>query len=29
MGTVGDCHDNALIESFQGQMQTELSNTQK
>lgn len=29
MGTVGDCYDNALIESFWGRMQTELLNTQK
>jgi len=27
MGTVGDCYDNALIESFWGRMQTELFNT--
>jgi len=26
-GTVGDCYDNALIESFWGRMQTELFNT--
>ncbi len=29
MGTVGDCYDNALIESFWGRMQTELFNTRK
>jgi len=29
MGTVGDCFDNALIESFWGRMQTELFNTRK
>lgn len=28
-GTVGDCFDNAVIESFWGRMQTELLNTQK
>jgi transposase InsO family protein len=29
MGTVGDCYDNAMIESFWGRMQTELFNTRK
>ena len=29
MGTVGDCYDNALIESFWGRMPTELFNTRK
>lgn len=28
-GTVGDCYDNALIESFWGRIQTELFNTRK
>jgi putative transposase len=28
MGTVGDCFDNAVIESFWGRMQTELLNRQ-
>ena len=26
LGTVGDCYDNAMIESFWGRMQTELLN---
>ncbi len=26
LGTIGDCHDNAMIESFWGRMQTELLN---
>jgi putative transposase len=29
MGTVGDCFDNAVIESFWGRMQTELLNRQR
>jgi len=29
IGTVGDCYDNAMIESFWGPMQTELFNTRK
>jgi len=29
MGTVGDCYDDALIESFWGRMQTELFDTLK
>lgn len=29
MGTVGDCYDNAVIESFWGRMQTELLNRQR
>src|SRR6185436_18332387 len=29
MGSVGDCYDNALIESFWGRMQTELLNRQR
>jgi transposase InsO family protein len=29
MGSIGDCHDNAMIESFWGRMQTELLNRQR
>ena len=29
MGSVGDCYDNAVIESFWGRLQTELLNRQK
>jgi transposase InsO family protein len=29
MGTIGDCYDNAMIESFWGRMQTELLNRRK
>ena len=29
MGTIGDCYDNAVIESFWGRMQTELLNRQR
>jgi hypothetical protein len=29
MGSVGDCYDNAVIESFWGRMQTELLNRQR
>ena len=29
MGSIGDCFDNAVIESFWGRMQTELLNRQK
>jgi putative transposase len=29
MGTIGDCYDNAMIESFWGRMQVELLNRQK
>jgi transposase InsO family protein len=29
MGSIGDCYDNAMIESFWGRMQTELLNRQK
>ena len=29
MGSIGDCHDNAMIESFWGRMQTELLNRRK
>ena len=29
MGTVGDCYDNAVIESFWGRMQTELLNRKR
>jgi hypothetical protein len=29
MGSIGDCYDNALIESFWGRMQTELLNRQR
>jgi putative transposase len=29
MGSIGDCYDNAVIESFWGRMQTELLNRQK
>lgn len=29
MGLIGDCYDNAVIESFWGRMQTELLNRKK
>ncbi|MEU0484087.1 integrase core domain-containing protein [Streptosporangium sp. NPDC006013] len=29
MGSVGDCFDNAVIESFRGRMQTELLNRRR
>ncbi|WP_436850250.1 integrase core domain-containing protein [Streptomyces monashensis] len=29
MGTIGDCYDNAVIESFWGPMQTELLNRRR
>lgn len=29
MGTIGDCYDNAMIESFWGRMQTELLNRRR
>lgn len=29
MGTIGDCYDNAMIESFRGRMQTELLNRRR
>ena len=29
MGTIGDCYDNAVIESFLGRMQTELLNRRR
>jgi transposase InsO family protein len=29
MGTIGDCYDNAVIESFWGRMQTELLNRRR
>jgi len=29
MGSIGDCFDNAVIESFWGRMQTELLNRQR
>ena len=29
MGSIGDCYDNAVIESFWGRMQTELLNRKK
>ena len=29
MGSVGDCFDNAVIESFRGRMQTELLNRKR
>ncbi len=29
MGSIGDCYDNAMIESFWGRMQTELLNRRK
>ena len=29
MGSVGDCYDNAVIESFWGRMQTELLNRRR
>jgi transposase InsO family protein len=29
MGSIGDCYDNAVIESFWGRMQTELLNRQR
>jgi putative transposase len=29
MGSVGDCYDNAVIESFWGRIQTELLNRQR
>lgn len=29
MGSIGDCYDNALIESFWGRMQTELLNRKR
>ncbi|MEV3927275.1 hypothetical protein [Actinomadura coerulea] len=29
MGTVGDCYDNAMMESFWGSMQLELLDTRK
>ncbi len=29
MGSIGDCYDNAVIESFRGRMQTELLNRQR
>ena len=29
MGSVGDCFDNAVVESFWGRMQTELLNRQR
>jgi transposase InsO family protein len=29
MGSIGDCYDNALMESFWGRMQTELLNRRK
>ncbi len=29
MGSIGDCYDNAMIESFSGRMQTELLNRKR
>ncbi len=29
MGSIGDCYDNAMIESFWGRMQTELLNRKR
>lgn len=29
MGSIGDCYDNAMMESFWGRMQTELLNRRK
>jgi len=29
MGSIGDCYDNAVIESFWGRMQTELLNKKR
>jgi len=29
MGSIGDCYDNAMMESFRGRMQTELLNRQR
>jgi putative transposase len=29
MGSIGDCYDNAMMESFWGRMQTELLNRQR
>jgi transposase InsO family protein len=29
MGSIGDCYDNAMIESFRGRMQTELLDRQR
>jgi putative transposase len=29
MGSIGDCYDNAVIESFRGRVQTELLNRQR
>jgi putative transposase len=29
MGSIGDCYDNAMIESFWGRVQTELLNRQR
>jgi transposase InsO family protein len=29
MGSIGDCYDNAVIESFWGRMQTELLNRKR
>jgi putative transposase len=29
MGSIGDCYDNAMVESFWGRMQTELLNRKR